>query len=140
MTARRTEIRDAVAAALVGINIGGAAVSIHKSRTRLLRPEELPALLVFSGVQEPQGAYLPTGLPVAHTWRIRVDVLVKDNDNPEAQADEILEQVVQHVLTDTPLAALVSGVSFVGVGEPDLDETTEKPAVRVPSLFEIIYS
>lgn len=137
MTARRTEIRDAVAAALA---VTSGVVSIHKSRSRTLRPEELPALLVFSGVQEPQGAYLPTGLPVASTWRIRVDVLVKDTDNPEAQADEILEQVVQRVLTDTPLAALVSNVSFVGVGEPDLDETTEKPAVRVPSLFEIIYS
>lgn len=137
---RRTEVRNAFVAALAGLATTGARV--FASRTRPLEAAELPAILVFSGEASP-GASLLGGRIVTNRYRLRADILVRDGINSENIADKVLEEM-QAALFATPAAMTLGGqvktLQWVGSGDPELDDSTEKPAIRVPVLYEVVYT
>lgn len=135
MTARRTGIRTALATALSGLASGA---TVFQSRTRPLAPAQLPAILVFSGQSEAD-EYDADGLPVATRWQLRADVLVRDGDGNESIADEILDEMQTAAMAAADLNKGDCQIRFVGTGEVDLDDSTERPALRLPVLFEVTY-
>ena len=134
MTAQRTTVRDALKQALTGLVHTGSHVFI--GRTRPLTAAELPAILIFSGSQEVTD-YDLDGLPSETRWQLRTDVLVREGEGSEAIADEILAAMVAAVAASAPLNQNQCSSRFVGTGEVDLDDATEKPALRLPVIFEV---
>lgn len=138
---KRTQIRTAFAALITGLATTGANVFV--ARTRPLADANLPAILVFSGEHEPVSNPASSMRPDAYTFRLRADIVVKDSSTAEATADSILEEIETAVFASiaaNTLSGLVAHTRLVSVGEPDLDDALEKPAVRVPVLFEVFYT
>lgn len=142
-TARRTAVRNAFAAAITGLATTGDRVFVSRSSARPLAGAELPGLLVYSGEQLPAVSLVRNGQPVAWSWKLRADILVKDGQDAEAKADQILEEITAALFASPATMTLggqVSSLVLVGVDETDLDDSLEKPAVRIPLVFEAIYS
>lgn len=133
---RRTQIRNDLAAALTGLPLVGAHVFI--ARRRALGDHELPAILVFSGESE-AGEGDTDGESGEERWRLRADVLVRDGAGNEAIADDILAAMRNAVVNAAALHDGQTECRYVGAGEVDLDDSTQKPALRLPVLFEVTY-
>lgn len=141
MTARRTEIRNAFATALTGLTTTGARVFC--SRTRPLAATELPAILVFSGEETPLQMLLTTSQPIQRRYELRADIMLKDNTGAEDTADTILAEIEAALFASVAantLAGKVGSITLKAVGSPDIDDSTEKPCLRLPVLFETVYS
>lgn len=136
MSAHRTTIREALKQALTGLPFTGQNVFI--GRTRALRAAELPAILIFSGQAEVSD-YDLDGLPAETRWQLRADVLVREGEGGEATADAIVEAMAAAVAAAAPLNQHPCSSRLLGTGEVDLDDATEKPALRLPVIFEVIY-
>lgn len=131
----RTDIRAALVAAATGLPLTGA--NVFAARTRPLQQNELPAILVFSGGSE-CGESDADGDPVSTAYRLRADILVREVSG-ETVADQILDQLTQAVRNSAALHNGTVECRLVGTGEVDLDDSTEKPALRLPVLFEVTY-
>lgn len=135
----RTEVRAAFAAALTGLTATGDRVFL--ARTRPVEATELPAILVFSG-EASHVATTMSGKAVAWRYQIRVDILVKERTGAEQAADQILDEI-NAALFSAPGAQTLGGkvrtLQLIGIGEPDLDDSTDKPTLRVPVLYEATY-
>lgn len=141
MTSRRTEVRQAFAALITGLPTAGARV--FRSRTRPLQAAELPAVLVFSGEAEMDDEVIGLQQPSLVRYRLRADILVKEGADNEDIADQILQEISDAVFASVSantLSGKVQGLQLISVGEPDLDDSLEKPALRLPVLFETVYS
>lgn len=137
----RTDIRSAFAALLTGLPTCGGRVFV--SRTRRLSDADLPALLVFSGAQTPAESGSGTQEPALSSYRLRADIVVKDNSSAEAVADAALAEIESAVFAGVAantLGGLVHATRLVQVGEPDVDDGLEKTVVRLPVLFETLFS
>jgi len=138
---QRTAIRTAFAALLTGLPSTGSRV--YQSRTRPLQAAELPAILVFSGESKTEANNVGSQKPDLMTYQLRADILVKDSTGTESIADQILDEISSAVfanVTANTLSGKVSSTRLIQVGEPDLDDSLEKPALRLPVLFETTYS
>lgn len=139
MTAR-TDIRNAFTALLTGLPSTGSRV--YKSRTRPLQASELPAILIFSGEANPESATIGGQRPDLMSYRLRADILVKDSAGNEDSADQILAEIESAIFASVAantLSGKVAGTRLLSIGEPDLDDSLEKPALRLPVLFETTY-
>ncbi len=137
----RTVIRNAFAALLTGLPSVGTRV--FQSRSRPLAAAELPAILVFSGEATGEADNVCSLRPDLMRYQLRADILVKDSTGIEALADQILDEICNAVFaspTANTLSGQVCGIRLVQIGEPDLDDVLEKPALRLPVLFETTYS
>jgi len=139
---KRTAIRAAFAALLTGLATTGA--NVFTFRPRALPDARLPALLISSGESEPDNVSPVTTAPDGWSWRLRVDVLVKEGAASEDTADQILEEVQAAVFASiaaNTLGGLVARLRLIGIGDVDYEvEAVEKPCVRVPLVFEAYYS
>lgn len=138
--ARRTEIRNAFAAAITGLPTAGGRVFV--SRMRPLDSADLPAVLVFSGEDSPE-AVLTSGKVLLRSYQLRADILVKERDGAEDTADAVLQEMVA-ALCASPAAMTLGGkvtsLRYIGAGAAEMDITADKPAVRIPVLFEVKYA
>lgn len=138
---QRTEIRNAFAALLTGLPSTGARV--YQSRTRPLQAAELPAILIFSGGSRPEDKDLCSMRPGLMTYQLSADILVKHSVGNESTADQILDEITAAVFASVSantLSGKVASLRLIHVGEVDLDDSLEKPALRLPVLFETQYS
>lgn len=138
---QRTAIRQAFAALITGLPTTGSRV--FQSRTRPLSSTTLPAILVFSGESTPEAIGIGSQEPDLMTYRLRADILVKDSVGIESTADEILDEITGAIfanVTANTLSGKVAAIRLIQIGEPDLDDSLEKPALRLPVLFETYYS
>ena len=138
----RSEIRRAFADLVTGLPSTGKHV--FESRKRPFSDSDLPAIVVSSGESVPEEASV-IGLqkPALMAYRLRADIYVKDSASAEVMADQILDEVTGAIFRGIPentLSGRVHSTRLVQVGEPDLDDLLEKPAVLLPVLFETIYS
>lgn len=131
----RTTLRTALAQALTGLTSGA---QVFQSRTRPLGADQLPAILVFSGNEE-VGEYDADDQPAQYRWQLRADVLVREGAGNEAKADDILAEMQAAVASATALNSGTCQARYIGTGEVDLDDSTERPALRLPVLFEVTY-
>lgn len=140
MISRRTEIRQAFATALSGLQTTGWNVFVAPKRQ--LSADELPALLVWSGAEEPNGAFLRNGKPVQKRWRLMVGIRVKESVTAEETADQIIDEI-EAALFASPatmtLGGLVNSLSLAGAGEAEIEDTLDKPALALPVFFEVLY-
>lgn len=133
---RRTDIREAMRLAIVGLpNIGS---HVHVNRYRPLALADLPAVLIFSGESEVTEDDID-GLPAEVRWHLRTDILIADSGSAESLADTVLADLVYAVTTDADLNGGDIRTRFVGTGEIDIDPSLEKPALRLPVTFEVTY-
>lgn len=135
--------RKAVRAAFVDLLKDANVCSgrIYPSRSRPVAANALPAVLVFSAVCEPLGTLISSNAPDAWRYQLRADVLVKDTGAEDA-ADDVLDAIMAAVFASqsaNTLAGAVHGIRLVEIGEPDLDDSLEKPAIRLPVLFETVF-
>lgn len=135
MTARTT-LRTAFAAAITGLPLVGGRVFV--SRTRPLTDSDLPAILVYSGESEVTDADID-GNPTEERWRLRADVLVTTAAG-EAQADDILDAMRQAIINDPALQSGTTQCRYIGSGEVDLDDSLQKPLLRLPTIFEATFA
>lgn len=134
---RRTEVRAAFAAAITGLATAGDNVFVM--RTRPLADAEIPAALVYSGETPAEGARLASGRPVVRRLRLRVDIVCRDEETADRVLDEI-EVALFSSSQSMTLAGKVLSVSLVGTGEVEPDDSTDRPAIRLPVLFEVQYA
>lgn len=142
MTHKRTTIRAALASSLTGLATCGSRV--YPSRLKPLRANEVPAMLVSTGAEEmPEGAWLYGNKGIKRTLEMRVDIVVKAVSAFEDTADTILGEIEAR-LFDTPehntLGGIVHSLSLASIGDPEMDDSTDKPVVRLPVILRVIYS
>lgn len=143
MTSRRTEIRAALKSRLTGLAITGANV-FDDNRMLPLDGAELPALRIVTGGEVAQeAAFLKTSLPVVNPLTMRVDILVKASGTFVDTANEILDQVRSALFDSTAhntLGGLALSTRLESIDDPDVDDSLEKPAYRLPIILRVDYS
>jgi hypothetical protein len=141
MTAKRTQIRDAITARLTGLATCGARV--YASRLRPLASEELPAILVSTLGEEPDAATLGSNWPHASRLRVVLEIIVKASTGYESTADTILDEI-KGALFDTAahntLSGLVLSIKLASIDDPEMDDSTDKPVVRLAVILGVTYS
>lgn len=130
MSHLRQQIREAIVTRLTGLTTSGSRV--YASRLRPLLDSELPAILVSTGGENLDGAtYLKSGLPVVRPLRIRLDLVVKATSGYENTVDTMLSEV-EGALFDTAahnqLNGLIHFLMLFDIGDPEMDDSLEKPA------------
>lgn len=142
MAHQRQTIREAIVTRLTGLTTSGSRV--YASRLKPLLDSELPAILVSTG-GEPLGdaTYLKTGLPVARPLEIRVDLVAKATSGYENTVDLMLSEVEVALfdsMVHNTLAGLVHFIQLASILDPEMDDSLEKPAVRLPVILRAVYS
>lgn len=140
MTHKRTHIRQAVTAALTGLPTCGA--NVFASRLRPMRPDEVPAILVSTGGEDIDTESLALGIPNRRLLACRLTIVVKETESYEDTADAILEEI-EGRLFDTvahnTFDGLALSTSLESIGDPEMDDSTEKPVIRLPINLRINY-
>lgn len=134
----RKHIREAICQAL-SADVALVGGRVFKSRCLPLHPNELPAIMVFSGASEVTG-YSLDDQPESSRWHVRADVIVCDGEQSEDLADDILAQMQEAIRCRQPLDAGAVFIRFAGTGEVDQDDSTNAKAIRLPVLFEVIHA
>jgi hypothetical protein len=136
----RSQIRDAITGALVGLSTTGS--SVFQSRVYPLEGVDLPALTVFTDSESSDittmGAF-PRRLE--RTLHLTVACFAQGVTGLDASLDEIARQV--EAALAMPLAAIASlgtSISLTSSGPFDMVGTADKPVGRLPLVFEIKYS
>lgn len=142
MTHKRTSIRSAIVSALTGLATCGSRV--YPSRLKPLAANELPAILVSTGAEEtPEGAWLYGNKGIKRTLDMQIAIVVKAVSGFEDTADTILEEIEAR-LFDTPahnnLGGIVHSLSLASIADPEMDDSTDKPVVRLLVILRVIYS
>ena len=141
MSAMRTQIREALAAALTGLPTCGAHV--FATRGARLGKSDLPAIVVSAGGEDFGATLMATGKPVERQMTLYVDVVVALNVGFEDQADAA-EAEIEGALFDTvahaTLGGLVHGITLASIGNPEIDDSTDPAVVRLPLVFQALYS
>ena len=142
MTHKRTDIRNAIVTALTGLTTCGARV--YGSRLKPLQATEVPAILVSTGAEEmPEDAWLYGNKGIKRTLEIQINIIVKAVTNFETTADTILEEIELR-LFDTPahnnLGGICHSLSLASIADPEMDDSTDKPVVRLLVILRVIYS
>lgn len=142
MAHQRQTIREAIVTRLTGLATSGSRV--YASRLKPLLDTELPAILVSTGGEALDGAtYLKTGLPVHRPLEIRVDLVAKAVSGFENTVDQMLAEV-EVALFDSPahntLAGLVHSIQLASILDPEMDDSLEKPVIRLPVILRAVYS
>lgn len=142
MAHQRQTIREAIVTRLTGLTTSGSRV--YASRLKPLLDAELPAILVSTGGEALDDAtYLKTGLPVARPLEVRIDLVAKAVSGFENTVDLMLSEV-EAALFDTPahntLSGLVHFVQLASILGPEMDDSLEKPSIRLPVILRAVYS
>ena len=143
MIHKRTQIRSALAAVLTGLATCGARVFV--SRVRPLGAAEVPALLIGTGAEDRETAAhsLATGAAYIGYLTCRVDIVVKEADGYEDAADSALADIEGRLfdsVAHNTLGGLVHSITLNSIGDPEMDDSTEKPVIRLPVFLRIVYS
>ena len=141
MSHKRTLIRNALVAALTGLATCGAHV--YASRLTPLAAGELPAMLVTTGREDNDLAALVGGLPVQRMLEATVVIVVKAASGFEATADTILGEIEAR-LFDTAAHNTLGGVALsttlASIADPEMDDSTDQPVVRLPVILRVTYT
>lgn len=137
---KRTQIRQALVAALTGLATTGAnAFGPEKLR---LKDAELPALRAREGGEDYRDAAYLNGRPVLRTLRVFLEIIVKENAEQNDLANQILDEVetVLFPAVANRLGGLVHSITLASIEDPEMDDSTDKPAVRLPVILRVDYS
>lgn len=141
MAHARTDIRNAVVAALTGLATCGAHV--YPSRLTPLTASELPAMLVTTGREDNDLAMLVAGLPAQRMLEVTVFIVVKAASGYEATADTILGEIEAR-LFDTAAHNTLGGAALsttlASIDSPEMDDSTDQPVVRLPVILRVTYT
>lgn len=139
MSHKRTAIRAALAAALTGLATTGPRV--FTSRLRPLMAADLPAILVSTLGEDVSVQQTSTGLPIQRTLRIALDIVVKAATDYETTADTILGEIeIALFATHQSLGGSAHAVWLESIDDPEMDDSTEKPVIRLPVILRVNYS
>jgi hypothetical protein len=139
VTHKRTAIRSALVSALTGLATTGSHV--YASRLRPLTATDLPAILVSTGGEDFGDEYMKTGLPVQRDLRILLEIVVKAVVDYEATADTILGEIEAALFTThSTLGGNALSVSLASIDDPEMDDSTDKPVVRLAVILRVTYS
>ncbi len=141
MTHKRTTIRNALVSRLSGLATCGARV--FPSRLRTLAAAEVPAILVSTEGETEDKPLLLGGLPMERALDVRVDIVVKASTGYETTADTILTEI-EGALFDSVAHNTLGGVAhttmLASIEAPEMDDSTDKPVVRLPVILRVIYT
>lgn len=139
MTHKRTSLRAALVATLTGLATTGSRV--YASRLRPLTAADVPAILVSTQGEEMDAAYLVNGLPIQRSLRVVLEIIVKAVADYEATADTILDEIETALFTShVSLGGNALSVSLASIDDPVMDDSTDKPVVRLPVILRVTYS
>ena len=140
----RQTIRDALKTRLTGLVTTGA--NVFTSRIRPLRDNELPAIVISTGLEDMGGrdnTYLYGNLPIRRAMEVNIDICVRAVTGAEDTADDVLAEI-EAALFDTPLHNALGltchSITEESVQPPELDESTDKPTLRTTLVLQVIYS
>lgn len=141
MSSKRTQIRDALVTRLRGMATCGNRV--FASRLRPLGPDELPAILVSTLGEDPESTSLATNRATVSRLRVVLEIIVKAASGYEETADTILDEI-KGALFDTAqhnqLDGLVMAITLTSIDDPEMDDSTDKPVIRLPVLLRVTYA
>lgn len=136
----RTQIRNAVIAALVGLPTTGNR--IYPGRTLPLDPERIggAGLLVFSG-DEPEIERITMGNPAIeqHTLLLHVRGVVKASSNLEDVLDQIALEVQTAMANSSAMQGSIAKSCDLVALQAGEDETLEKPAGMITLTYRCQY-
>lgn len=142
MTHKRTTIRNAFVSALTGLATTGSHV--YASRLKPLAATELPAILVSTGGEPESDAIVMQGnKALLRNLTVRLDIVVKAVSGFEDTADGILAEIEAVLFDTTPhntLSGVVHFVSLASIEDPEMDDSTDKPVVRLAVILRAAYS
>lgn len=142
MTAKRTLIRQAVTTLLTGLPTAGA--NVFASQLYPLTASQLPAILVTTLDQEPREQYrLANGRSVQIDLTLRIDLVVKKTTGFEDVLDILLDEVLGALFASAAsrtLGGLIHPMNEGPVGEPEFDDTTDKPVALLPIRLRVSYT
>lgn len=118
----RRQIRDAAAAALLGLVSTGA--NVFKSRSAPTGDGKLPALLIYTRNERSQfdGMGEPTVRPLHREVRLWVVAVVRSVDEPDDLLDQICAEAEAALMASVPVAALLENLELVST---EFDVPTE---------------
>jgi len=140
MSHKRTQIRQAIASALAGLVTCGARV--YPSRLRPLTAAEVPAMLVSTGSEELDTETLFLNQAQRRLLTVRVDIVVKASDGYEDTADTALQELEGRLFDSTAhnaLGGIALSTTLASIGDPEMDDSTDKPVVRLPVYLRVAY-
>lgn len=140
MSHKRTQIRNALVAQLTGMSTCGAHV--YGSRLRPLSASEVPAILVSTGAEENESPLLSTGVPLHRKLEVRMDIVVKAVSGYEDTADTVIGEIEGALfdsVDDNTLGGIAESIELASIGDPDMDDSTDKPVVRLPVILRVNY-
>lgn len=122
----RTQIRDAVVAAVTGLTTTGTRAYAARPKTRPLQGSELPALLVYTNDTEGEDIAGTLGSRrLAHVTDLVVEGYAKGTGDVDKTLDTI-EKEVRVALEATPtLGGKCKTLTFSGSSKDDADDTDQ---------------
>ena len=140
MSHARQAIREAAATLLTGLTTTGSRV--HQSRLPYvtLGDAELPALLIVTAADDPDGMTMDT----AAIQKRYCDLVVSGLAKPSANLDDVLDSIAAEVETAVGRAITVSGKTLPieaspQIPPPMIDESLERPVGRIDMTFRLTY-
>lgn len=140
MTHKRTSIRTALVTLLSGQTDCGTHV--YGSRLKPLGADELPAILVSTGSEDNELNKTTGNAPWLRRLEVRLDIIVKAVNGYEDAADAILAQIEARVfdtVAHNNLGGYTLSIELASIGDPDMDDSTEKPVIRLPVILRVNY-
>lgn len=141
MSHPRTAIRSALVARLTGLATCGAHV--YSSRLKPLAATELPAILVTTAGEDIPESAMTLGRPLQRDLSVHLLVTVKAVAGYEDTADTILGEIESALFDSTAhntLGGVALSIRLASIADPEMDDGSDKPVVRLPIILRVTYS
>ncbi len=141
MSHKRTLIRAALVARLTGLTTCGAHV--YASRLKPLAATELPAILVTTAGEDIPASAMTLGRPLQRDLGVHLLVIVKAVSGYEDTADTILGEIEAALFDSTAhntLDGTALSIRLASIADPEMDDGSDKPVVRLPIILRVTYS
>ena len=136
MSHLRTQIRNAVAAKLLGLATTGA--NAFTMRLYPLPASALPALVIRSGSESIEETSIGTPPVLARGYSFFVECIVRGESGHEEALDQMALEVEQALAADRTLGGLVKNFYPLSIPAPEFDAEGDLPVARLalPYLAE----
>jgi hypothetical protein len=128
----RKQIRDAAKAALTGLTTTGT--NVFSGRVSLLKPTEMPGLLVFLNGDDGQEDAYVDGPTEMFAGTLRIEAIAAANDDTIDVLDQIAVEVEAALFADTEFLALLMVTPSPPSTTIIIDEPIEGAARRLGSI------
>lgn len=135
----RTQIRDAVVAAVTGLTTTSTRVHAARPGTRPLQGSELPALLVYTNDTEVEDIAGTLGSRrLAHVTEVVVEGYAKGTGDTDKTLDTIEKEVRVAIETAPTLGAKCKTITLTAAAKEDADDT-DQPTWRIRLIWRCEY-